>query len=111
MSLPGTSEDVMWQGVWHWTIAYRHESDTSRCLAYLVADPTKPRLCIPVPNELVPLLPVRKLSRFVRDGILHAPVVGQIRWACWGLTLKSQVEELMLLMQFRLTPPTPASKT
>ena len=109
-TLPGIQEMVLWQGVWHWTIAYRHEADASRCMAYLIADPNKPRLCIPVPSELVPLLPIRKLSRFVRDGILHAPAVGTIRWSCWPLTLKSQVDELMVLMQDRLTPPQPTPK-
>lgn len=106
----GLAESVMWQGVWHWTLVYRHESDLSRAMAYLVPDPIKPRLCVPVPNELVPGLPVKKLSRFVRDGILHAPVVGQIRWACWSLSLKSQAEELMQLVQFRLVPPAPTGK-
>lgn len=95
-------EEISWQGVWCWTLVFRQGGEGGRGLAYLVPDPARPRVCIPVPNALIPGLPIKKLSKFVRDGLLHAPAVDAVRWACWHVQSRSQVDELMALLGHRM---------
>lgn len=108
-AVDGTRESLGWQGVWCWTLVIRHPRAEDRGLAYLVPDPSRPRVCIPVANALIPQLPVKKLSRFVRDGLLHAPAVDQVRWACWSIQARAHVDELMTLVGYKVNPPIPAA--
>jgi hypothetical protein len=100
--LSGVRESLTWQGVpWRWTFIYRHEADTQRGLAYLVPQPDKPLLAIPLPAEVVAALQPRKLSRSIRDVIVHAPSVAGLRWATWEIQSETQVEELLSLVVAR----------
>jgi len=100
--LSGVRESIVWQGVpWRWTFIYRHEADSQRGLAYLIPQPEKPLLAIPLPAEVVAALQPRKLSRSIRDVIVHAPSVAGLRWATWEIQSESQVEELLSLVTAR----------
>jgi hypothetical protein len=101
LAVDGVKEEVSWQGVWRWTLVYRIPGD-DRCWAYLVMDPTKPRLAVPVPDDLITELPVKKLSKFVRDGLAHAPTVDGVRWAHWEIQGKTQADDILSLAQFKL---------
>lgn len=98
------AEVVTWRGVWKWTLAYR---GSDRPFAYVIADPAKPRLSIPVSDAALAELALRKLSRVVRDGLSHAPNVDGVRWATWDVQSEQQAEELIVLVRL-LAEPAPA---
>jgi hypothetical protein len=101
LAIEGLKEEVSWQGVWRWTLVYRLASD-ERGWAYLVPNPTKPRIAVPVTDELIAELPMKKLSRLVRDGLVHAPTVDGVRWAQWELQSRTQTDEILSLAMHKL---------
>lgn len=104
---PGVSEDLRWCGIpWRWAFAYTHKEQTEPALAYLVPQPSKPVLVVPVPPEMLGTLPMKRLSKPVRDGIVFASIVGQTRWAQWELSAVSQLDELMDVIGLRLPQQT-----
>lgn len=110
LAIDGVKEEVSWQGVWRWTLLYRIPGEADRVWAYLVMDPHKPRLAVPVPNDLISDLPVKKLSKFVRDGLAHAPTVDGVRWAHWEIQGKTQADDILSLAEFKLGAPAKAER-
>lgn len=104
MALEGVTEELSWHGVpWRWTFAYRMEdAEDTRPLAYVVPQPGKGRVSIPLTHTQIAALPLRKLSKFIRDGLLHAPDVGGVRWVQWEPTAKSQIDEIMKIAEVKL---------
>jgi len=108
LAAEGAKEEVGWHGVWRWTMVYRLPGNGERGWAYLVPDPSKPRLTLPIADEAVSELPIKKLSKFIRDGLSHAPTVDGIRWAQWELQNKTQVDDILSLAGLRKPPAKPA---
>jgi hypothetical protein len=98
----GGREAVTWQGVWNWTIEFRHNGDAGPALAYLIPDPDRPRVCVPIPEEALAALGKRRLAKHVKDSLAHAPVVQGVRWPVWEIHTKAGVEEILSLMEVRL---------
>lgn len=96
----GVKEEISWHGVWNWSFVYRLPGE-ERAWAYLIPDPAKPRVVLPVFDDVLPELPLRKLSKFIRDGLTHAPMVDGLRWACWDLLNKTQADDIVSLAQMR----------
>lgn len=90
-------ESVIWSGVWNWTLAYTHNGDSGPAWAYIVPDPAHPRLCLPFPDGLLGELPVKKISKTVRDALVHATSVDGVRWPTWELTSKALGDDLFVL--------------
>lgn len=101
LALDGMHETIAWQGVWNWTIGYRMAGQSGSACAYLIPDPDKPRLCVPIAEHRLADLPTRKLSKIVREAILHAPAVNGDRWPVWAIQSKAQIDELLLLVEVR----------
>lgn len=98
LALGGVNETISWLGIpWRWTIGYGLDGLNERPWAYLVPQPTKPILALPMSSEVVAALPMRKLPRFIRDVVTLSPKVGGVHWMQWELTSRSQVEELVSL--------------
>ncbi len=96
--LPGVREELVHMGVpWRWCLRYTTEGDDR--FAFLVPEPGKPLLSLPLPEAFLEGLPLRRLSRGVRDGLTHARLVGGVVWAEWELTSRTQAEELTQLAQ------------
>ncbi len=94
-------EDLAWLGVpWRWSLVYKQAGEPLAA-AYLVPQPIKPRVAIPVEMEFVLAAPTRKLSKFIREGLVHCPEVGGIRWASWELLARSQMDEIIDFMTLR----------
>ncbi len=96
-AIPGASEKVEWAGVWNWCFVWRIVEGSDPAWVYIVPDPAKLRVSIPVADCVVEHLPLRKLSRYGREGISTSPLVGETRWPLWEVTAKTQAEELALL--------------
>lgn len=94
--LDGVVESIVWHGVpWRWTFAFASESEPERPWAYLVPQPGRPLLAMPLTGEVIAALPMRKLSKSVRDGLALASRVGGVYWPQWPLVGRAQVEELI----------------
>ncbi|MFO0831493.1 MAG: hypothetical protein U0637_06580 [Phycisphaerales bacterium] len=101
LAVPGMNERVAWQGVWHWTLVYTHPTLPTQAWAFLVPDPSRPLLAIPVAESALTALPRKHLTRPVRDGLVAAPVVGGLRWATWELSSKSLAENILAIAAAR----------
>lgn len=109
--IEGVQEELSWQGIpWRWTLVYRHESDRERAFAYLVPDPLKPRFAVPIPNTLVSALPIKKVSKYIRETVVHSPVVGSIRWCQWDAQTNAHVDEVIALAEMKLSVVTAAQR-
>ncbi len=96
VGLGDVTESIVWHGVpWRWTFAFASEAEPERPWAYLVPQPGKPLLALPLTSELIAALPMRKLSKSVRDGLTLASLVGGVYWPQWPLVGRAQVEELV----------------
>jgi hypothetical protein len=102
LAVDGIREELCWHGIWNWSFVFRLLGDGERAWAYLIPDPARPRIAIPIDDEIIPDLPVRKLSKFIRDGLTHAPVVDGVRWSCWDIQNRTQVEDIVSLAQHKL---------
>lgn len=95
-ALEGATSTVRWLGVpWRWTLVYRVEGED---LAYLVPDPQRPVLAIPLPASWLDGPEAKRLSRPVRDGLARARVVGQTAWAEWELSSVTLATDLGRLL-------------
>lgn len=97
-SLFHSTECIAWQGVWCWTFTYRIQG-SDHPVAYLVPDPTRPRLCVPIEDSVIIELPLKKLSRAVRDGLAHSPLVSGIRWTQWELQSLATLDEVFAILR------------
>ena len=64
-------------------------------IGYLVPQPAKPLLALPMSSEMVQALPMRRLPKFIRDVIVLSPKVAGVHWMQWELSGRGQVDELV----------------
>jgi hypothetical protein len=108
-ALEEAAESIVWHGVpWRWTFAFASKDEPERPWAYLVPQPGRPLLAMPLSGEVIAALPMRKLSKTVRDGLVLASLVGGVYWPQWMLVGRAQVEELVGIARRRLEAAAPA---
>lgn len=96
VALEGVSESIEWRGTpWRWTLSY--QLDPGRPVAFLVPQPARPRMAIPLSDDLAAALTSRKFSKPVRDAVVFAPRVGEVLWPAWELQSRTQIDELIEL--------------
>lgn len=99
LAIGSLREQLSWHGVpWRWALSYKTSGGP---LGYLVPQPGKPLLAVPLPVETVAALPVKKLSRAVRDAIAFSAEVSGTCWPTWELQSKALVEEVVGLLRGR----------
>ncbi len=103
LSLPGVVEELSWQGLpWRWTLTYRFPEGTgARPGLYLVPDPLRPKISMPLPDTIVQTLPLHRLKRHVRDGVTQGRRVNGVLWATWEVTSKTQVGEILEIVNHK----------
>ncbi|MFA9476777.1 hypothetical protein ACERK3_00585 [Phycisphaerales bacterium AB-hyl4] len=95
--IEGTEQHLIWYGpAWRWTIEYRIPTHTGEPanLIYLVPNPETPVVSIPLPETIVAKLPVKRLNKYIRDGIRSAKCAVELHWAVWSPNAKTEVEHL-----------------
>lgn len=113
LAFPGVHQTLIWHGSsWRWTLQfslYDPDGKLVHTLAYLVPYPETPVLCIPLRPETIEKLPIKRLNRYVRDGIRLAKRAVDIHWAVWTPSAVTETEHLMDLIKRRhkilLAPP------
>jgi len=94
---------LTWYGpAWKWTIEYQllgQNGEAVQVLAYLVPRNSGPLVCVPLTNNVIGHLPMRRLNKFFRNGIRSAKCAVEIQWAVWNLSASTEVIHLMDLIK------------
>lgn len=102
---PGVHQTLIWHGTaWRWTLQlslYAEDGKLIDTLAYLVPNPESPVLCVPMKPDALDKLPLKRLNRYIRDGIRVAKHAQDIYWAVWTPTAVTETEHLMDLIKRR----------
>lgn len=100
LGLENAAESISWLGIpWRWTLAYTVDGSSERPIAYLVPQPGRPVLALPMAEDVVAALPMRRLPKYIRDVIAFSPKVAGVHWMQWDITGRSQLVELMGLVR------------
>lgn len=104
LGLAGVSETIAWHGVpWRWTLVYDGQEVTStgvrRPFAYLVPDPARLQICIPLTREQVAAMPIKRFKRTLRDAIVHARTVAGVSWPSWDLPTRAALDDVLELIK------------
>ncbi|MEM6460028.1 MAG: hypothetical protein AAF710_11630 [Planctomycetota bacterium] len=106
----GIERSLIWHGQsWKWTIQYTYAGpDANEAtdpppmpVAYFVPNPESPVFCMPLRQEHLDQLPMKRLNRFIRDGIRSAKCAVEVHWAKWSPTAMTEVEHLTDLIKRR----------
>ena len=103
----GLEERVIWHGTsWRWTIEFTAPSTITTAggegrevLFYFVPNPDEALVCVPLRPEVLEHLPIRRLNRYIRDGIRSAKWAVDIRWGKWIVTANTEVEHMTDLLK------------
>ena len=96
LSFDGVTEEVLWQGLpWRWCLRYHREGDPTDAWTYLVPDPLGPVVAVPLTTEMIDSMPMKRLKKHVRDGVMFGKRVGQVVWASWQATNRTQMDEVL----------------
>ncbi len=99
--LPRVSESLVWQGVpWRWTFVYlADDASDGRATAYLVPDPNRLQICVPLAQEHIEQFPLKRMKKSIRDGIVFARNVGGIWWPTWDIQNSTALAEVLDLLE------------
>lgn len=102
-TLDGIDQRLQWYGkAWKWTLelTFRDaEGNDLGVLAYVVPRPEEPVVSIPLRAEVYDQLPMRRLNKYIRDGVRSAKCAVELYWAGWTPTSKSDAEHLFDLIK------------
>lgn len=102
-SLDRVHRGLTWYGpAWKWTIEYQLANTGGEDLGvmcYLVPSATSPVVCVPLTDQVIEHLPMRRINRFIRNGIRSAKCPVTIHWAIWRLSASFEVVHLMDLIK------------
>lgn len=99
LAIVNVKEQVQWLATpWRWTMVYSCDMDPTRALTYLVPDPAKPQICVPLTTAMMQAMPLRRLKKNVREGIIYSKVVAGTFWPTWDLTNRTTAEDVLDLV-------------
>ncbi|MAE62950.1 MAG: hypothetical protein CMJ18_01655 [Phycisphaeraceae bacterium] len=94
---------LLWYGPgWNWTLRYDirdFEDNDLETLCYLVPREESPQVCVPLGAATLEKLPLRRLHKYVRNGVRGSKCTVELYWATWNLTASSEAEQLVELIK------------
>ena len=98
--MPQISEVLVWQGVpWRWTfVLLGPASAEPRALAYLIPDPSRVQVCVPLTHEQIERLNLKRMKKSIRDGVVFARNVNGVWWPTWDVPTKTALDEVLELV-------------
>lgn len=96
---------VWYAGGWNWTIHYRYDDGQGTEMdnfGFVVPNPEQPLFCIPLTSAMVEVIPLRRLSKFIRDGIRSAKCAVDLHWAMWTPGPESEANQLLDLLKRKI---------
>ena len=101
--LDDVEQALVWYGPsWKWTLVLRHpavDASNPDQICYIVPDPETPQVVVPMTDEMADSLPLKRLNRFIRDGIKVAKIAASIYWATWTPGTIAEAEHLADLIR------------
>ena len=101
--LENVEAEVRWHGMaWKWTIQYSltQDVDPDRTpMCYVVPNPEGLIVSIPMSEEVIATLPMRRLNRYIRDAVRSSKRAETLHWATWTPTAMTEVEHLIDLVK------------
>ena len=95
----GVTECYKWYGTaWKWTVQFDVQDQKGKhldTLTFLVPDPACPLVCIPLTEPALNQLPMRRLSKFIREGIRGAKRAVEVYWAYWQPSNQTEIDGLL----------------
>lgn len=100
LAFEGVRSEIAWQGIpWRWTLVFRVEGEEAVAFAYLVPEPGKLQIAVPLRREFLESLQVKRLPRTIRDRIVFASEVAGVFWARFEFASRGQLDEIVDLLQ------------
>lgn len=104
-------ETLTWQGMpWRWCLAYTRETDPTAALAFLVPDPERASVAVPLIPDMIRSMPAHRFKKHLKEVLLLANLVDGVYWPTFELTSKAQTEDVMDLVRRKLDFVTGKSK-
>jgi hypothetical protein len=100
--VPGLERQLLWHGTsWRWSFHYTAPTrDGGRdTLFYFVPNPLEHVIAIPMFPDMLQHVPVRRLNKYVRDGIRGAKWAVTTRWGMWTPSNNPEVDHLADLIK------------
>lgn len=101
--LDGIEQHLRWYGkAWKWTVelTFRDtEGNDLGVLLYIVPNPDAPTVSIPLQGETYDQLPLRRLNKYIREGLRSAKCAVELYWAGWTPTSQSDADHLFDLIK------------
>lgn len=95
--------EVRWHGLaWKWTLQYSLTGDADpdqTPLCYVVPNPESLIVSIPMSEDVIATLPMRRLNRYIRDAVRSSKRAETLHWATWTPTAMTEVEHLVDLIK------------
>ena len=102
---PHLKRDITWYGtMWKWTIHYQYADGRGQeaQFLYLVPNVEQPLVVLPMTAAFIESVPLRRLSKFVREGIRSAKCAVDLHWATWTPGPESEANQLVDLLRRKL---------
>ena len=90
-------ESLRWCGLpWRWALTYAPPgaANEREAVAFLVPNPESPAVVFRLTLDQAGGLPLKKLSRFARDGLAQARLIAGVAWPEWKYQSANQAGEL-----------------
>lgn len=94
---PQARESLAWLGTWQWTLQFRTAATNGVAWVYLIPNPQRPQVCIPVQDAFLAGVAPRLLTRSMLETLSLAPTVDGVRWATWDVQSRTQMDGLATL--------------
>ena len=102
-NLGGVEQHLRWYGkAWKWTLELTFsdaEGQDLGTLAYIVPSPERPLVCVSLDADTYDQLPMRRLNKYIREGLRSAKRAVTLYWASWTPTSASDAEHLFDLLK------------
>ena len=88
---------LTWHGdAWKWTLQFDllDGRRPAPVMAYMVFDPIQAVVCIPLEEDEILAMPVRRLNRYIRDGMRSAKIAVEQHWCQWSPSANTEVDHL-----------------
>ncbi|MFP4145359.1 MAG: hypothetical protein ACOCTI_03305 [Phycisphaeraceae bacterium] len=117
-TIDNLDRELVWYGpAWRWTIQYalqgQQVTGENPAVAYIVPNPENALVLVPLTDEMVDELPMRRLNKAIREGIRSAKCAYQQHWATWSPSSQAEAENLVDLVRRKIafvTGEEPADK-
>lgn len=99
----GVHRHFAWHGrAWKWTIQfdlYDAEGKLIGPVAYIVPNPETPEFCMPLKEQTIQQVNLKRLNKFVRDGVRAAKCAVELHWAIFNPTAVTEADQLLDLFK------------